>query len=91
MDVQERAEVTTIGGKACAGAKKLLIFRDARSRSKVGAMLRRFSSMFGFVAKFENPVSYCACQQKQRFGSLRCESTRLHDATWKNDENGPEN
>ena len=34
---------------------------------------------------------YCACQQKQRFGPSRCESSRTRDATSKNNENLPEN
>ena len=30
-----------------------------------------------------------ACQQKQRFGSLRCEPTRSHDVTSENNKNRP--
>ena len=89
--VRERPEATKIDAKSRPGAKKSICFRAVRSRSVVGAIFRRFSSIFGFFVKSANPPKYCACQQKQRFGPSRRESSRSRDVTSKNLENRPEN
>ena len=88
---QERAEATKIDAKRRPGAKKSSCSRAVCLRSDVGSIFRRFSSIFGFFAKSANPPKYCACQQKQRFGPSRCESSRSRDVPSKNDENRPQN
>ena len=85
--VQERAEATKIDAKSRPGAKKSSFGRATWLQRSVEANFRRFLSIFGFFAKSANPPKYCACQQKQRFGPSRCESSRSHDAISKNDEN----
>ena len=57
----ERAEATKIDAESRPQAKKSSFFRSARSRSVVGPIFRRFSSVFGFSAKSANPLKYCAC------------------------------
>ena len=89
--VWERPEETKIDSKSRPGAKKSICFRAVRSRSVVGAIFQRFSSIFGFSVKSANPPKYCACWQKQRFGPSRRESSRSRDITSKNLENRPEN
>ena len=89
--VRERAEATKIDAESRPQAKTPSFFRSARSRSVVGPIFRRFSSVFGFSAKPANPLKYCACQQKQRVGPLRCESRRSFEATSKNHEIRPKN
>ena len=70
--VWERAESTEMDAKTRPGAKKSSFLRAARSRSVVGTIFRRFSSIFVFFANCEMCVSYHACQQKKRFGPSRC-------------------
>ena len=89
--VQERAEATKIDAKSRPGAKKSSFGRATWLQRSVEANFRRFLSIFGFFAKSANPPKYCACQQKQRFGPSRCESSRSRDVTSKSDENRPEN
>ena len=89
--VQERAEATKIDAKSRPGAKKSRFGRATWLQRSVEANFRRFLSVFGFFAKSANPPKYCACQQKQRFGPSRCESSRSRDVTSKSDENRPEN
>ena len=86
-EIWERAEANKIDAKSRPGAKKSSLFHAARSRSAVGAIFRRFRSIFGFSAESANPRKYCACQQKQRFGTSHRESSHSRDATSKNDEN----
>ena len=87
----ERAEATKIDAKSRPGAKKSSFGRATWLQRSVEANFRRFLPIFGFFAKSANPPKYCACQQKQRFGPSRCESSRSRDVTSKSDENRPEN
>ena len=83
----ERFGAAKIDAKSRPGAQTSSFFRAARSRSVVVAIVRRFSSIFGFSVKSANPPKYRACQQNQGFGHSRCESHRSGDATLKNTEN----
>ena len=65
--------------------------RTARSRTIVRAIFRRKVSIFGIVATSANPLKYRACQQKRRFGTSCCTSSRSHDLPLKNDENRSQN
>ena len=85
--VQERAEATKIDAKSGPGAKKSSFGRATCLQRIVEAIVRRFLSIFGFFAKSANPPKYYACQQKQRFGPSRCESSRSCDVTSQNVEN----
>ena len=51
----EHAEETKIDTKSRPGAEKSSFLCAVRSRSIVGAIFRRFSSIFGYSAKFANP------------------------------------
>ena len=88
---RERAEATKIDAQSRPEAQEESFFDTARSWSTVGAIFRRFLSIFGFSAMSANPLKYRACQQNQGFGHSRCESSRSCDATSKNLENRPEN
>ena len=52
---RERAEATKIDAKSRPGAEKSSFLRAAHSQSIVGAIFRRFLSIFAFSAKSANP------------------------------------
>ena len=58
----------------------------ARSRSVVQAMFYRVFSILHFFAEPANPLKYCACQQKRRFGPVRSESSSPRHGTSKSYE-----
>ena len=85
---RKRAEAINFDADSPPRSEKSSFCRTAGSRRPVGAIFRRCLSIFGFFAKCEISVSYHACQQKQRFGHSRCESSRLRVATSKNTKIG---
>ena len=84
---QERTEAIKIRADSLPGSKKSCFFRAAGPRRPVEAIFSRFSSIFVFFLKCKISVSYCVCQQKQRFGPSRCKPSRSRVATSKNFEN----
>ena len=85
---RKRAEAINFDADSPPRSEKSSFCRTAGSRRPVGAIFRRCLSIFGFFAKCEISVSYHACQQKQRFGPSRCESSRSRVATSKNTKIG---
>ena len=88
--VWKRAEAINFDADSPPGAKNSSFLRAPGSRRPVGAIFRRFLSIVGFFAKWKIVPKYYACQQKQGFGTSRCESSRSRVATLKNFENRPE-
>jgi hypothetical protein len=88
--VWKRAEAINFDADSPPGTKNSSFLRAPGSRRPVGAIFRRFLSIVGFFAKWKIVPKYYACQQKQGFGTSRCESSRSRVATSKNFENRPE-
>ena len=84
--VWERAEATKIEAETHTGWKTVSFWHAARSRSVVQAKFYRVFSILHVFAEPANPLKYCACQQKRRFGPVRSESSRLRHGTSQNYE-----
>ena len=84
---RERAEATNFSAKLPPEWKISSSVCASRSKSYGVAICRCVLSCFGVFAKRANPLKYRTCQQKQGFGPSHCTSTRLREATSKNNEN----
>ena len=85
---RKRAEAINFDADSPPRSEKSSFCRTAGSRRPVGAIFRRCLSIFGFFAKCKMSIPCHACQQKQRFGPSRCESSRSRVATSKNTKIG---
>ena len=88
---REHAEATNFTAKLPPESKISSFVRASRSESSGVAICHRILSFFGVFANRANPLKYRTCQQKQGFGPSHCTSTRLREATSKNNENLDEN
>ena len=67
------------------------LHRASDSTRCVNRFFDVFPSIFRLFAKCENPLKYCACRSKSRFGPSRNEWTRSNEVTSKNNENHTQN
>ena len=86
LGASERAEATKIEAETHTEWKTVSFWHAARSRSVVQAKFYRVVSILCLFAEPANPLKYCACQQKRRFGPVRSESSRPRHGTLKNNE-----
>ena len=74
---------TKIDAKFRPGAKKTRLFRATSSKILFAAMFQRFLSVLGFFVECLNLQKYCACRQKQGFGTSQFKSSSLRNAASK--------
>ena len=83
---RERAEATKIEAETHTGWKNgELLVRGSLAKRRPSKVYRVFSIVRVF-AESANPLKYCACQQKRRFGPVRSESSCPCYGTSKNYE-----